>query len=125
MKHRTMQTVALALSVALGSLTAAAPALADDDHGDRGPVSEHHGYGHDRGDHGRAADHRREVPHRDWHRGDRVPEHYRGRGYEIRDWRAHRLHAPGRGERWVRVNGDYVLIAVTTGLILSIVAAQR
>lgn len=126
MKQRTMKAVALTLSVALASLTAAAPVLADDDHGEHGHAAEYHGHGHDRGNHGRAAEHRRDDDaHGHWHRGERLPEHYRGEGYEVRDWRAHHLHAPGRGERWVRVDGDYVLMAVTTGVILSIIAAQH
>ncbi|HLK26345.1 MAG TPA: RcnB family protein [Caulobacteraceae bacterium] len=35
------------------------------------------------------------------------------------DWRAHHLRAPPRGYEWREVNGQYVLAAVATGLILS------
>ena len=60
------------------------------------------------------------IPHRDWHRGDRLPPEYRDRNYVVNDWRAHRLSSPPRGYHWVGVNGDYVLVAVATGLIANI-----
>jgi Ni/Co efflux regulator RcnB len=71
----------------------------------------------------RDADHGRPggpIPHSDWHRGDRLPAEYRDRNYVVDDWRAHGLSAPPRGYHWVGVNGDYVLAAVATGVIASI-----
>jgi Ni/Co efflux regulator RcnB len=35
----------------------------------------------------------------------------------VSDWRGHHLTAPPRGHQWVQVGGDYVLVAVTTGII--------
>lgn len=40
----------------------------------------------------------------------------------MRDYRHYRLQPPPRGYRWVRAdNNDYLLVAITTGLILNIV----
>ncbi len=61
------------------------------------------------------------IPHRDWHRGDRLPMEYRDRNYTVDDWRQHGLSAPPRGYQWVGVNGDYVLAAIATGVITSII----
>ena len=60
------------------------------------------------------------IPHHDWHKGDRLPSQYRDRNYVVDDWRSHGLSAPPRGYHWVGVNGDYVLAAVATGVIASI-----
>ena len=60
------------------------------------------------------------IPHNDWHRGERLPAEYRDRNYVVDDWRGHGLSAPPRGYHWVGVNGDYVLAAVATGVITSI-----
>jgi Ni/Co efflux regulator RcnB len=59
-------------------------------------------------------------PGQEWRRGGRVPPQYRGYEYQVRDWRSHDLPAPPRGHRWVRINGDYVLIAIATGVIAQI-----
>ncbi|MBB3004193.1 MULTISPECIES: RcnB family protein [Paraburkholderia] len=65
------------------------------------------------------------VPHNDWHKGDRIPPEYRDRNYVVDDWRGHGLSAPPRGYHWVGVNGDYVLAAVATGVIASVLASPR
>ncbi|WP_118179857.1 RcnB family protein [Paraburkholderia phosphatilytica] len=63
------------------------------------------------------------LPHEDWHKGDRLPTEYRDRNYVVDDWRGHGLSAPPHGYHWVGVNGDYVLAAVTTGVIASVLAS--
>ena len=63
-------------------------------------------------------------PNRAWHRGDRVPPQYRGYTYVVDDWRGHRLSAPPRGYHWVQSGGDYVLVAIATGIILSILLSN-
>lgn len=65
------------------------------------------------------------IPHSDWHKGDRLPSEYRDRNYVVDDWHSHGLSAPPRGYHWVGVNGDYVLAAVATGVIASILATGR
>ena len=72
-------------------------------------------------------DYRRDMPRpsHDWRKGGRVPAQYRGAEYRINDWRSHRLPEPPRGHRWVRVNGDYVLVAIATGVIAQILLGGR
>ncbi|MFT4067722.1 RcnB family protein [Paraburkholderia sp.] len=65
------------------------------------------------------------VPHHDWHPGEPVPPSYRGPHYVVDDWRAYELQPPPAGYQWLRVNGDFVLAAVTTGVITSILAAPH
>jgi Ni/Co efflux regulator RcnB len=55
-----------------------------------------------------------------WGRGYRLPRSYWG-GRQWVNWRSHRLWAPPYGYQWVYVDGDYVLMAVATGLIADIV----
>jgi len=59
-----------------------------------------------------------------WHRGDRLPDGYRDHRHTVYEWHAHRLPPPDRHHRWVSVNGDYLLIAIASGVILSVVAAH-
>ena len=56
-----------------------------------------------------------------WRRGQRLAVNQRR--YVVNDWNQRGLRAPPRGYRWVRENnnsGDYLLIAVASGLIASI-----
>jgi len=67
----------------------------------------------------------RQAPHR-WHRGERMSRAERSR-YVVADWRRHNLRAPGRGYQWVRSDrnsGDYILVALASGLIASVIAAR-
>ncbi|MDM0114764.1 RcnB family protein [Variovorax sp. J22R133] len=63
-------------------------------------------------------------PHAEWHRGGRVPNEYRGRGYVVNDYRAYHLNAPPRGYQWVGVGSEFALAAIATGLIAQIVIGQ-
>ncbi len=56
-----------------------------------------------------------------WVRGDRLPVAYYSRPYVIGDYRTWELRAPPRGYHWVRVDGDAVLAAVATGIVLDTV----
>ncbi|KAF1019301.1 MAG: hypothetical protein GAK30_03202 [Paracidovorax wautersii] len=56
-----------------------------------------------------------------FNRGDRLPDTYRGHQYVVDDWRGHGLRPPPRGHRWVQVGGEYVLVAIATGVIASII----
>jgi Ni/Co efflux regulator RcnB len=53
-------------------------------------------------------------------RGGYLPPQYRHRQYIVEDWRGHRLSRPPVGYHWVQVGGDYVLVAITTGIILQL-----
>lgn len=59
--------------------------------------------------------------HPDWRRGDRMPQQYRGHNYVIDNYRDYRLGPPPRGYHWVGVGGDFLLVAITTGVISQIV----
>lgn len=59
-------------------------------------------------------------PYYEWNRGQRLPVVYRQREYYVNDWRTYRLYEPPRGYRWVRVNGDYILVSVISNVIAQI-----
>ena len=69
---------------------------------------QHRGWGQDRGN-----------GHR-WNRGERM-------GYndwnsaQMVDYRQYHLRQPPRGYEWRRQNNQFILVAVTTGLIMSII----
>lgn len=55
-----------------------------------------------------------------WRRGDRLPSYARTQYREV-DWRRERLRQPPRGYHYVRDDrGEVLLVAVATGVILSI-----
>lgn len=56
-----------------------------------------------------------------WARGERLPVSYYARPYVIADYRSCGLRVPPRGYHWVRVDGDAVLAAVATGIVLDTV----
>lgn len=60
----------------------------------------------------------------EFRRGYRVPAYLRSNTYVVNDWRGHRLSAPPRGYHWVQVGPDYVLVAITTGIIASLILSQ-
>ena len=59
-----------------------------------------------------------------YHRGGYIPREYRSRQYVVNNWHEHRLNAPPRGQQWVQVGSDYVLIAIATGIIAQLVLSQ-
>jgi Ni/Co efflux regulator RcnB len=56
-----------------------------------------------------------------WVRGERLPVGFYARPYWIEDYGVWGLRAPPRGYHWVRVDGDAVLAAVATGIVLDTV----
>ena len=52
------------------------------------------------------------MSHQDWSRGQRV------------DYHAYHLSAPPRGYEWREVDGNYVMAAVATGIIASVIVAS-
>lgn len=105
---------AIGMAAALAML--AGPAMAqqgpphDQDHGPQNmqyaprPAPQHQAYG---------------PPHGSWHQGDR----YNG-GRQTVDWHQHHLRQPPVGYEWVQSGNQFVLIAVTTGIIASIIASS-
>ncbi len=107
---------------------------------DRGPQGNPHSnkYGNKHGDkHGNKHankydgrhDNRRPVhhdgrgagPNHNFYKGGYIPREYRGHQYVVNDWRGHHLTPPPRGYNWVQTGGDYVLIAIATGVIAQII----
>ncbi len=82
-------------------------------HDNRGRRPVHYANWHDRG------------RHEGWyHRGGYLPVEYRTR-YVVTDWRRDRLRPPPRGYHWVRSdNGDFLLVAIASGVIASILLAH-
>lgn len=67
--------------------------------------------------------HQQQQQHQpDFRRGRPLPQQYRGEGYQVSDWHKRGLKAPPAGHRWMNVKGHYVLIAVATGVIASVIA---
>lgn len=60
-----------------------------------------------------------------YYRGGHLPRQYLSSRYYVNDWRRHPgLYAPPRDHRWVKVDDKYVLAAVATGVIASIILAH-
>lgn len=57
----------------------------------------------------------------EFRRGGYIPREFRNRQYVVNNYRAYRLAPPPRGQQWVQVGGDFVLVAVATGLIANII----
>jgi Ni/Co efflux regulator RcnB len=77
-----------------------------------------------RGSDWRGSDQRAEGHH--WGRGERMPaEYYRDSSHYV-DYRTYHLRRPPHGYRWVRTDdNNFALVAITSGLIASIIAASR
>lgn len=72
-----------------------------------------------RGDYRGRHDYRPARPHHRhtrWVRGHR----YHGPSYVVRDYGYYRLRPPPRGYHWVRADNDFLLVAITTGIILDL-----
>ena len=89
-----------------------------DDGDDRGP-GRGHAYGHYKNWHDRGE-------HEGWYRrGGYLPVEYRSSRYVVYDWRADHLREPPRGYHWVRSdNGDFLLVAIATGVIVDLLLNQ-
>lgn len=145
MKKLLSLSAACAVALMFASGAAFAKDHDNDNHGNDG---DHHSQKHDKHDHDRHDDRDRDHDHdyRDnnyrghgyrqvhysnwhdrgrhegwYHRGGYLPVEYRTR-YVVTDWRDDRLREPPRGYRWVRSdNGDFLLVAITTGIIADLI----
>ena len=131
MNSKAVVSAILAMSLATGGLAFA------DDHGDRNDrndrgrnaQAQRGGEGRKRPSRGHAIttqqrDERGAGPNHDFRRGQRLPAEYRSRQYVVDDWRGHHLSAPPRGYHWVQTGGDYVLVAIATGVILQLLLSH-
>jgi Ni/Co efflux regulator RcnB len=98
---KTMLSMAIALAMTT-ALSGAAMAQPRDDHRDNQNTHAMSG-----------------PPHHDWHKGGKIEQSDWKRGKPV-DYRSHHLAAPGRGQEWREVDGNYVLAAAATGLIAGI-----
>jgi Ni/Co efflux regulator RcnB len=96
------------------------------DRGDRNEQAQRGGQQDRRDERGNAnrnnerQDERGAGPNHEFRRGGRLPAEYRHNQYVVDDWRGHNLSAPPRGYHWVQTGGDYVLVAIATGVILQL-----
>lgn len=81
-------------------------------------------YNQRHGDNYARQDERGAGPNHQFYRGGRLPMEYRSRQYVVNDWRGHHLSAPPRGYHWVQSGGDYILVAIATGVILQLLLSQ-
>jgi len=74
-----------------------------------------------------AQDHHEEqsqyVRHDDWKKGHKMQDEDWKRGSQV-DYKSHHLKAPPSGYEWRQVDGNYVMAAVATGLIASVIVAS-
>lgn len=98
---------ALALSIVAATLSGGA-AFAQDHHDDR--HDDHH-------------DNHAYVQHKEWRKGARMNHDDWNRGERV-DYRQYHLSAPRPGYEWRQVDGNYVMAAVATGVIASVIVAS-
>jgi Ni/Co efflux regulator RcnB len=66
--------------------------------------------------------HKKVVKKHRWARGHRVPAWQRR--HAVKDYRHYGLRRPGYGQQWVRVDNDFLLISIASGIIGGIIASQ-
>jgi Ni/Co efflux regulator RcnB len=117
MKRLLSATLALSLLAGAGAASAQ-PYGHDDRHDDRHDNKGRYEQGrHDNGNHYGQQKHR-------WARGERLDRAYYSDRSHYVDYRRYHLRQPPRGYQWVRVDNNYALVALTSGLIASIIASQ-
>jgi len=57
-----------------------------------------------------------------WSKGARVPDWQRKPA--VRDYKRHGLNRPGKGQQWIKVDNDYLLIGLASGIIAGIAASR-
>lgn len=60
-------------------------------------------------------------PEHQFYRGNQLPRQYRQQIYVVNNWHVHQLPPPPRGHHWVQMGGDYVLVAIATGIIVQLI----
>ena len=49
-------------------------------------------------------------PSRDWRVGQKLPNQYDNRRFEVSNYEERRLPKAGKNQQWYKINGDYVLV---------------
>lgn len=65
---------------------------------------------------------RKKMKKQRWSRGHEVPAWQRR--HVVRDYHRYGLRRPGHGQQWVRVDNDFLLISIASGIIGGIIASQ-
>ena len=135
MRHRTLA----ALGMVIALMSASVVQSASDDRGNRCQDQQHQQQrkqpqGNQQGQkqhakqqhakqgHGQSHAARHSSGPNNWKRGDPVSRaYYNAKRYWVSDWKAHHLSRPPERHRWLKVDGRYVLTAVATGVITSII----
>lgn len=73
-------------------------------------------------DHGR--DNHQYVKHEEWKKGYHMKDEDWARGEKV-DYRQYHLRRPPNGYEWRLVDGNYVLAAISTGVVSSVVIAAN
>ncbi|HBK46912.1 MAG TPA: hypothetical protein DDZ67_10875 [Xanthomonadaceae bacterium] len=102
------------------SLLATGSAFAAPPHDDRDQDRREHRDERDQRGPARHDEHRAPPHHQ---RGERLAQDHRGE--RVPDYRKHGLKKPPKGHEWRKVDNQYVLIAVATGVIASVIANAR
>jgi Ni/Co efflux regulator RcnB len=84
-------------------------------------LAQHDNNRHDDNNHD--AYHQNYVRHNEWKHGYHMRQQDWNRGQRV-DYRTYHLNAPPRGYEWREVDGNYVMAAVATGVIASVIAAS-
>ncbi|MBX3581485.1 MAG: RcnB family protein [Rhizobiaceae bacterium] len=67
-------------------------------------------------------DKRQSMKRHHWQRGHRVPDWQRR--HVVKDYHRYGLRRPGHGQQWVRVDNDFLLISIASGIIGGFIASQ-
>lgn len=65
---------------------------------------------------------KKEVTKKRWVRGNRVPDWQRK--HVVRDYHRYGLRRPAYGQQWVKVDNDFLLVSIASGIIGGIIASQ-
>lgn len=57
-----------------------------------------------------------------WERGHKVPAWQRK--HVVKDYQRYGLRRPGHGQQWIKVDNDFLLISIASGIIGGILASQ-
>ncbi|KAF0806886.1 hypothetical protein A6D6_01250 [Alcanivorax xiamenensis] len=115
MKSRKTLALALGGSLLLSSSLAWSQPARGPDQSNHGPAQQaHQGPSHGDG-------HR--PHHADW-KGKPLPKRYQEPRYVVKEYGRYGLPAPKPGHHWVKVDNDFLLTAIATGVIVSIIAGS-
>jgi Ni/Co efflux regulator RcnB len=123
---KRLLTASLAVLMLAGGAGAASAQDWRRDHNNNGRYDQRdRAYEQGRRDQARAEDRRDRREYRRWAKGQRLDRQYRDNRYYVNDYRRHGLRQPPRGYRWQRVDNQFLLTAVATGLIASVIIANN